>query len=301
MASPYIDPNRGIESEENDWYRVIQRVGEGGNAVTYLVVQTEGEFKGNLFALKVFKHLSNEERRERFFEAQEFLEQTSHPSILQYRDRGTYYEYPFLVSEYLPKTLDDVMRGGPISTQDKISYAIQLLSGLSYLESRDPPVIHRDIKPSNIFIKGGACVLGDFGLLKRADSGDEGDRKVWRESAEAGVPYFYRSPDLVSYANEDGPLTTKSDVFQLGLVLTELFTGRNPAKRPKDDDPLSPVELEEIGHIPGDLGGGVFSLLDRMLDTDPDTRESAEELMDGWMGLFEESAEMARDLNGRVL
>jgi len=288
------------EDDEERWYRVLQKVGEGGNAITYLVVQTSGDFKGNNFALKIFKNISNEERRERFFEEQMFLEKTDHSSILKYRDKGSYYGYPFLVAEYLPKTLEDVIRGDPVPIPERISYSLQLISALRYLHDLDQPVIHRDIKPSNIFIKGTSCVLGDFGLLKRAGSDSEEEGMVWKESTESALPYFYRSPDMVAYGKDEAPLTPKSDVFQLGLVLAELFTGWNPAERPEDDDILSPVVLRDIGDIPSEMGAGIAALLERMLVEDPDERETAQELMDGWMGLFEDAADSAYSLNGMV-
>ncbi|WP_435123765.1 serine/threonine protein kinase [Halobaculum sp. D14] len=304
MATYHADIGSGIKAESGDgserWYRVLQEVGEGGNALTYLVIQTAGDFKGNNFALKIFKNISNEERGERFFEEQNFLENTAHPSILTYRDKGSYYGYPFLVAEYLPKTLEDVIRGDPVPIPERISYAVQLLSSLKHLHNLGPPVIHRDIKPSNIFIKGTSCVLGDFGLLKRAGSDSETEGMVWKESTESALPYFYRSPDMVSYGKNESPLTPKSDVFQLGLVLAELFTGWNPAERPENDDILSPVVLRDLGDIPSEMGGGIAALIDRMLEEDPEEREGAEELMDGWMGLFEDAADSAYSLNGMV-
>lgn len=304
MADYHAEMGSGIKAASDDeqdrWYRVLQEVGGGGNAITYLVVQTDGPYKGNQFALKVFKNISNDERRDRFFDEQQFLKDTTHPSILRYRDKGEYYGYPFLVSEYLPRTLEDVIQGDPEPIPLRISYSIQLLSALNHIHNLDPAVIHRDIKPSNIFIKGTSCVLGDFGLLKRVGSGSSEEGIVWKESTESALPYFYRTPDMVAYGNEDAPLTPKSDVFQLGLVLTELFTGWNPANRPKNDDIFSPVEMDDIGDIPGDMGGGIAALLERMLVEDPEERESAAELMDGWMGLFEDAAESAYQLNGRV-
>jgi serine/threonine protein kinase len=105
---------------------------------------------------------------------------------------------------------------------------------------------------------------------------------------------------MVAYGKDGEPLTPKSDVFQLGLVLTELFTGWNPANRPENDDIFSPVVLDDIGHIPGEMGGGIASLLERMLEEDPDDRETAAELMDGWMGLLGDATESAYELNGSV-
>lgn len=299
MGEPYhLEDDQGVESVNNEWYSNLQFVGEGGNAVTYLVVQTEGDVRGNPFALKIFKHTEDEERLERFIDELSFLRDASHPSILRYQDAGTYKGYPFLVSEYLPQTLGTVY-GPEIQMTEKLSYSIQLLSALVHLSNLDPPVIHRDIKPANIFLKAGSCVLGDFGLMKRVDgAGDESG--VWQESTEAALPHFYRSPDLVKYASEEQSLTPKSDVFQLGLVLAELYTGWNPAQRPKDDDPLSPVELNEVDYIDGRFGRRISELIERMLVTDPDERESAEELMDDWMGIFQDATGAARDLNGQV-
>lgn len=300
MNREYLSPRTRIPGSDDRWYEVLHTIGRGGNGTTYLVIQSDGVGRGNNFALKYLDTVSEEEREVRFSEEQEFLQSVDHPSILRYYDTGVYEEHPFLIAEYLPKTLADVIRGDPISIPERISYSVQLLSALVHLNSLEPPVIHRDIKPANIFIKRNSCVLGDFGLLKRAD-GEVDDGAVWRESEPGALPHFYRSPDLVRYAQDEAPLTTKSDVFQLGLVLTELFTGRNPAKRPRENDPLSSVELEEIGYIPGEvLTGSIASLLSNMIEMDPDKRISAEDSMDGWMSLFGNAAGRARSLNGRV-
>jgi serine/threonine-protein kinase len=106
-----------------------------------------------------------------------------------------------------------------------------LLSALRYLASSRPPVVHRDVKPQNIFIKGRSCVLGDFGLMKVLNGSEEMDREVFRESTGPGMPYYYRTPDLIAYAKGEANITPKSDVFQLGLVAAELFTGWNPANK----------------------------------------------------------------------
>jgi serine/threonine protein kinase len=296
----YLDIGDGIESSDGRWYKILHEIGSGGNAITYLVVESDGLGRGNIFALKMFNRLSNDERQERFEDEQEFIKDSEHPSILQYRDTGVWEEHPFLVSEYMPKTLRDVIREDEATVPQRISYSVQLLSALVYLDAQDPPVIHRDIKPANIFIRNNSCVLGDFGLMKRIDGSDEPDKQVWKESEENALPHFYRSPDLVKYAQDEEPLSTKSDVFQLGLVLTELFTGWNPAKRPENDDPLAPVELNDIGDVPGELSGSIVNLLAQMIEKDPDERPKAEEVMDGWMSLFENSANRAIGLNGRL-
>jgi serine/threonine protein kinase len=168
------------------------------------------------------------------------------------------------------------------------------------LASRDPPTVRREIKPSNIFVKGQSCVLGDFGLLKRVDGLTEHDRDVFKETVGLGMPHDYRTPDLVAYARGEAVPTASSDVFQLGLVLTELFTGRNPCRPARDGDTLAPVELDQIGHIPYADGGLVATILKSMLDLDPSTRPTAAALLGNWIGAFDKVAEQSRALSGVV-
>lgn len=302
----YLAPAKSVKSASGVWYKNLQVLGTGGNAVTFLACATSGNFKGVLFAIKVFRKLSSQVRKDAFLREIDFLKSTTHPSIMRVYDAGIFQrrsrsgneEFPFVAAEYLPQTLADVMRTNSVRLPERISYALQLLSALSYLANCSPAVIHRDIKPQNIFVKGGSCVLGDFGLMKLMDQDEDADRAVLKESELPGMPFFYRTPDLVRYARKEAGITPKSDVFQLGLVLAELFSGRNPVKRPTDlyDD----VELEPIAHIGGELGSGIAALIRRMLVDDPNRRESAAALMDGWHGTFDDAAARAYQLEGRI-
>lgn len=298
-----FDVGQGIQAASGEWYRCVQHLGTGGNAVTFLVLCTSGSHEGVLFALKVFRKLSQPERRERFLAEVDFLQGCDHPAVMRIFDRGNFQdkkqEFPFVVAEYLPTRLFDVIRSNSANTTQKISFSLQLLSALAYLENLDPQVVHRDIKPQNVFVKGGACVLGDFGLMKLLDGDLAEDREIFKESVGQGMPFFYRTPDLIGYARQECDLSVKSDVFQLGLVLCELFTGRNPACRPQDH--LEPLEMEALGNIPGGLSGGIAGLLNRMIIMDPQERPAASELLDGWQGLFSNAVDRAHDLDGRAI
>src|SRR5262245_23704743 len=218
--SIFFDVGQGIKADSGHWYKSIQHLGTGGNAVTYLVVGSDGPHRGVLFALKVFRKLSEEKRREAFLREVGFLNGCAHPSIMRIFDTGTYRmpmarpprEYPFVLAEYLPTTLAGIIRANTIPMPERISYALQLLSGLAYLAGSNPPVVHRDIKPQNIFVKGRSSVLGDFGLMKALDGKPDGTREVFNESATAGMPFFYRTPDLVGYMKDGDAISAKSDV-----------------------------------------------------------------------------------------
>jgi len=300
VDSFYLDIGQSIISVSETWYKNLQVLGTGGNAVTFLVVATSGIHRGVLFAMKVFRKLSKPERLDSFLEEFRFLQDCNHPSIMQVFDTGTYKEqHPFFIAEYLPDTLDKVIRAENISVVEKISYALQLLSALVYLKQFETAVIHRDIKPQNIFVKGRSCVLGDFGLIKHANAKASDDREAFKESVGAGMPFSYRTPDQVSYLKGEADLTPKSDVFQLGLVLAELFTGRNPEKASRDYD--SPVVLDSIGDIPGALSGSIANVIARMLEMDPKSRDDASQFLDPWSGIFETAVKRAHAIEGRAM
>jgi serine/threonine-protein kinase len=285
------------------YYKTVQWLGAGGNSVVYLVHATSGEYRGVLFALKVFTRLSERNRLDRFHQEAAFLRQCTHPSIMRIYDNGVYVpagerkEYPFVIVDYLPNTLFDLIRSSTTSAE-RISYTLQLLSALSYLAHHIPPVVHRDIKPRNIFIKGKSCVLGDFGLMKFLDAQDDVDHQVYIESVGTGMPFFYRTPDLIAYAKERIPLSAKSDVFQLGLVTAQAFTGWNPQR--KVEAFTDELTLESIRYIPGTLGPRIKDLIEKMLTNDPTARPSANDLIDPWEGIFREVVDQCQRLEGRV-
>ncbi|MBN2127842.1 MAG: serine/threonine protein kinase [Sedimentisphaerales bacterium] len=297
-----LDFQQGIRAESGNWYNTLQFLGRGGNAVTYLVIAGSGPLQGTPFAVKVFRRVSRPERRASFLEEVRFLRECEHPGIMRIYDEGIYMEnHPFVVAEYLPRTLAEVIRSRSASVVEKLTFALQLLSALDYLAALVPQVIHRDIKPQNVFVKGRSCVLGDFGLMKRLDdSAEELPDSVIKDSVGPGMPFFYRTPDLIAYARGETHPTVKSDLFQLGLVLAELFTGRNPEKRAENDQWLSDVVLEPLGYIPGSLGVPVANLISSLLSMNPDDRPDTSQALPAWRGLFFAAAKLINAVEGRV-
>lgn len=281
-------------------YTCLQRLGVGGSAETYLMVATAGKLRGQLFAVKIFRRLSKPEWRANFLEEIKFLQGCDHPAVMRVFDEGVFLDkHPFVIAEYLPATLGNVLRTNP-TMMARLAYAIQLISALEYLSRNDILVVHRDIKPANIFIKGGSCVLGDFELMKRMNVDPDQDREMLKASLGPRMPRQYRTPDLIEYY-KGGPVPTdKSDVYQLGLVFAEMFSGANPQKPMTLGDYKEPIELNPF-FIQGGLGLPIKNLIIPMLDEDSAKRPTAAQLARPWQDLFLEAAKRSHALDGRVV
>src|SRR5947207_5804762 len=168
-----LDIGRIVASWTGNGYRIIGFLGKGGSANTYLTLCLTGKHKGLNFAVKAFRSAAKPERIINFMREINVLRSCEHPAIMKVFDEGIFQEkYPVVVVEYLPRSFHDEIRSR-IGLLEKISYSLHLLSALDYLQRLEPAVIHRDIKPKNIFVKGGSCILGDFGLLKHWQAKDD--------------------------------------------------------------------------------------------------------------------------------
>jgi serine/threonine protein kinase len=289
-----------LHSTAGSYYTCLQRLGTGGTAETYLMLATSGSLRGQLFAIKVFRRLSKPDWRQYFLNEIKFLQGCDHPAVMRVFDEGLYLDqHPFVVAEYLPGTLGLVLRTAP-SMMAKLGYALQMLSALEYLSSDAVAVVHRDIKPANVFIKGGSCVLGDFGLMKRKQADPATDLEMLKESLGPRMPRGYRTPDLIAYYKGGPPPTEKSDVYQFGLVFAEMFSGSNPQRPMTAGDFTEEIELKPF-YIEGGLGRPIKDLIMTMLQHDPADRPTPAELMAPWQGVFLEGARRAHYLEGRVV
>jgi serine/threonine protein kinase len=301
MAGPLVAFGQGLHTERAS-YKNLQLLGGGRNADTFLVMATSGEYKGILFALKVLRNFDRPERPAMFLEETRALRECEHPAVMRLFDTGMYRgRYPFLVAEFLPKTLREVIAAGAATTVEKLSCVLQLLSALAYLERMG--FVHRDLKPENVFLKGTTCVLGDFGLLKRLGGKDEGMRAAEKSSPGWGMPFRYRTPDQVAYFQGSAPLTPRSDVFQLGLVAAELLVGENPERSPPTGEYLAPIDLDLgiLERLPPSLKTVVPGLIGSMLDLDWERRPSAAKLLNPWQGVFLDAARAANAQDGYIL
>lgn len=296
MPGICIQVGQSLRSDNGVYYKVLEWIGTGANAFAYRCLCTSGQNRGIEFVIKIQYNLSTEIRRERFLREAAFLSRCNHPAILTQFDYGTFItaqnQFPFIVTNFMPETLGQRMHT-EIPFNLKIKFSCQLLSAVAFLQSQQ--IVHRDIKPNNIFISNDNAVLGDFGLIKKIDfendiaTNDDIDlvnsTVLTNLNGYVAMARYYRTPELVNYANRTAPLYLESDVFQLGLVLTELFTGKNPL-RPVENL-HTPIMLDDIGYIPAPHHGRlIHDTLAQMLQIDHQTRIRIDLAIDRFTGIY---------------
>ena len=152
---------------------------------------------------------------ERFYAEVRHARQVSHPSVCRVYDVGEIEGRHYLSMEYVDgEDLASLLRRIGRLGQDKaLEIARQLCAGLA--AAHDKGVLHRDLKPANIMIDGrGRARITDFGLAVGAD-------EKHAEGEVSGTP-AYMAPEQLA----GRPATPQSDIYALGLVLYELFTGK---------------------------------------------------------------------------
>ena len=241
-------------------YRIIGLLGRGGMGEVYRATDL---MLGQPVALKFLPEEAcrNPRLLERFHGEVRVARLVSHPNVCRVYDIGEVEGMPFLSMEYVDgEDLASLLtRIGRLPADKAVETARKLCAGIA--AAHDRGVIHRDLKPQNIMInKRGEVVIMDFGLAAIADqlSGAE---------VHNGTP-AYMAPEQLRGTG----VTALSDIYSLGLVLYELFTG----KRPYEARSLQHlIDLEEAAHltsmtsIASDIDPAVEKVIRRCLDPDP--------------------------------
>ncbi|KAG8949079.1 hypothetical protein FRC03_000448 [Tulasnella sp. 419] len=162
------------------------------------------------------------------------------------------------------------------SNVNKSSLVSEVLDGLIYLHSFDPPVVHADLKPSNILIDNdGHARLTDFGLSRMLKEGPTG----FTTSSSLKGTFRWMAPELFQ-TSDCKAATTKSDIYAICLSILEIYTGRMPFSHLNDmnfyvaiSKPTSP---DRSNYEPcGDITEGCWSVFERGWSIDPEERPNA--------------------------
>ncbi|HEY2435324.1 MAG TPA: serine/threonine-protein kinase [Vicinamibacterales bacterium] len=191
-------------------YRIIGRLGKGGMGEVY---RADDLRLGQPVALKFLPEAVDRDpaRLTQLHTEVRMARQVSHPNVCRVYDIGEFEGHTFLSMEYVDgEDLSSLLRRiGRFPEDRALELARQICAGLAAAHERG--VVHRDLKPANIMLDGsGRIRITDFGLAGLAG-----------EVLRAGTP-AYMAPEQLA----GGEVTPRSDVYSLGLVLYEMFTGR---------------------------------------------------------------------------
>jgi protein kinase-like protein len=166
-------------------------------------------------AIKILRpELSGAVATERFQREARTLATLRHPNIVTVHTAGVADGISYYTMDYLGgETLAQRLRAGPLRPEEALSLAHDALSALE--DAHRHGVVHRDVKPSNIFLVAGRAVLVDFGISKSVTEPPTLPGHL------LGTPE-YMAPEQLS----GGEVTSRTDLYGLGIVLYESLTGR---------------------------------------------------------------------------
>ena len=206
-----------------------------------------------------FRHDST--LRNRFMQEARAMAQLSHPNIVRIYSLGSPDEPPHFVMEFVEgaRLLEAAQA---LNLEQKAELMLKVAKAVEFLHQHQ--LVHRDLKPANILV--GADLeprLLDFGLARHT----EGGKKLTLPGDLLGTPDYF-SPEQ---ARADQPLSARSDIFSLGILLYEILTGRLPFRGESLDDIVQliahedPVLPRRINpEIPGDLQNICMKALEKI-------------------------------------
>jgi predicted Ser/Thr protein kinase len=244
-------------------YRVVGQLGKGGMGEVY---RADDLKLGQPVALKFLpERLSKDAAMlERFRREVRTARKVSHPNVCRVFDIGEVEGQQFLSMEYIDgEDLSSLLRRiGRLPEDKAIEIARQLCAGLT--AAHEEGVLHRDLKPANIMIDGrGRARITDFGLAGLSD-------EFRGHEIRSGTP-AYMSPEQLAGKE----VSIKSDIYSLGLLLYEVFTGRRAFPADTLDEIIRQRESNTPASISSfikDVDPLVERVIGRCLEKDPSKR-----------------------------
>lgn len=219
--------DRAANAYEIDRFELVTRISQGGMAVVHLAEQLEPVERE--VAVKILKPgLDDEQILARFKAEQQTLAMMDHPHIAHVFDAGlTRSNRPYFAMEFVDgPTITEWCRLHKIPIKVRVKVVIEVCRALHHAHQKG--IIHRDLKPSNILVGEldgrPAPKIIDFGIAKALQRRAVDRLYETRPGQAIGTP-LYMSPEQAT-ASPD--IDIRSDIYSLGLVLFEVFTGKQP-------------------------------------------------------------------------
>jgi tetratricopeptide (TPR) repeat protein len=259
-------------------YELVRRLGSGGMGVVFEAVQRHPR---RTVALKLLQlGLATPESARRFRYEAETLARLRHPGIAQVIEAGTHplggeqgsAELPWFAMEYVEgaRGLLEYAEQEGLGLRARLELFRGVCAAVHHGHQRG--VIHRDLKPSNVLVdREGAPKVIDFGVARRL----EGDAPRVTTTGDVFGTLRYMSPEQL--CGDPDAVDVRSDVYALGVILYELFTGRTP--HTVDRQPLheaARILAEETPERPSAHAASLPADLDwialQALERDPERR-----------------------------
>ena len=217
-------------------YELLENIGAGGMAIVY---KAKCRLLNRNVAVKILRpeFQEDEEFLKRFTIEAQAAASLSHPNVVSVYDVGRHGKLNYIVMECIEGiTLKEYMqRKGALSINEAVDFTSQIASALEHAHSKG--IIHRDIKPHNIILTNeGILKVTDFGLARAVSE----STTVANSTAIGSV--HYASPEQA----RGGFTDQRSDIYSLGVVMYEMFTGTLPF----DGDTPVAVAMKHLEETP---------------------------------------------------
>ncbi|MGA9284509.1 MAG: serine/threonine-protein kinase [Solirubrobacteraceae bacterium] len=272
-------------------YRLVQQLGAGGFGVVW---HAHDEQLDRPVALKRIP-LPGEEDRERATREALATARLSHPAIVALYEARADEDAFYLISELVQgDTLALLIAEDELCDEEVLEIGVALCDALSHAHARG--VVHRDVKPHNVLVphEGGRAGASAAPAAKLADFGGAtlaGDESLTRSGDVFGT-LAYMAPEQ-SDGEEAGP---EADLYSLGLVLYEAFSGVNPVRgrTPAATARRIGSPIEPLGRRRRDLPRELTRALDAAVASDPHRRGTLDHLRQAFAGALEHGSTRSR-------
>lgn len=212
-------------------YKILNKIGQGGMSVVYLAMN---ERANKQWAVKeVRKDVSKDFDviRQGLITETNLLKKLNHPNLPSIIDVIDADDTFLIVMDYIEgiPLSQRIEETGAQSQSEVIDWALQLCDVLSYLHTREKPIIYRDMKPSNVMLKpSGQVVLIDFGIAREYKTSNIADTTCLGTQGYAAPEQF----------GGQGQTDERTDIYCLGATLYHLLTNHNPSEPPYEMYPI---------------------------------------------------------------
>jgi len=260
-------------------YEIAELLGRGGTADTYRGL--DKTLRRDV-AVKVLIERSDETNARLLMEARA-MARLNHPRIVAVYDAGEDAGISYIVMELVRGKTLSALEGGELGYKQALGYIYEVLEALEYANSQG--IIHRDIKPSNIMIveDGKHTKLTDFGLARRASEVTQTTR-----TGQIVGTISYLAPERFL----SKPADVRSDLYSVGIVMYEIFTGTLPFRNDRDDIVATMYShVHDLPTPPREINRNIPEALEivimRAIEKDPGRRfQNASEFMADIQGLL---------------